>query len=224
MSSDPDKEKDSVIPTLLDAKGGIDLAAAGLGSDDSEPESESETGGTDAWAADQHRRRTVAPQPLGRALAAAAGMKRVSEAPERPTLRVSAERPTIAAPSGEEIRREVVDRFALGDFKGALREAELLLGRDPHDEVALQYASVSRQRLEEQYATRVGSLSYIYSVCVPESEIRWLGLDPQAGSLLSLVDGVSTVQELLLATDMDRLDALRVFTELLDAKAVTRVG
>lgn len=223
MASLAGKAKDSEVPTLLDAEGGIDLAA-GLGPARAEPSAEGEGSATDAWGADRHRRRTVAPPPLDRALAAAAGMKRVSEYPRGPAQQMSPERPTTAAPSLVEIRREIVDRFALGDFMGSLREAELLLGRDPNDEIAIQYASISRQRLEEQYASRVGSLAYIYAVDVPEEEIRWLGLDPQASSLLSLVDGVSTVQELLLAGGMDRLDALRVFTELLDARALTRVG
>jgi hypothetical protein len=223
MSSFAGKAKDSEAPTLLDAEGGIDLAS-GFGLARAEPTADAEGSATDAWAADRHRRRTVAPPPLDAALAAAAGMKRVSEPPSSPAQQMPLERPTAAAPSAAEIRRELVDRFALGDFMGSLREAELLLGRDPHDEIAIQYASISRQRLEEQYAARVGSLAYIYAVGVPEEEIRWLGLDPQASSLLSLVDGVSTVQELLLASPMDRLDALRVFTELLDARAVTRVG
>ena len=56
------------------------------------------------------------------------------------------------------------------------------------------------------------------------AKVKWLGLDPQVSFLLSLVDGQSTVSEVLLACQMERLAALRVFTELLDAKAITRVA
>lgn len=223
MSSPPRTAKDTGFPTLLDGQGGIDLTG-GLTSAGGESSVQNQDGVGDAWVADRHRRRTVAPPPLDGALAAAAGMRRLSE-PPRPSVAPQAlERPTTAAPSAPEIHREIVDRFALGDFLSSLREAELLLGRDPDDEIAMQYSTISRQRLEEQYAARIGSLSYIYAVDVPEAEIRWLGLDPQASSLLSLVDGASTVQELLLASRMDRLDALRVFTELLEAKALSRIG
>ena len=54
--------------------------------------------------------------------------------------------------------------------------------------------------------------------------MKWLGLDPQAAFLLSLIDGQTTVDQALEACQMKRLEALRVFTELLDAKAIVRVA
>ena len=54
--------------------------------------------------------------------------------------------------------------------------------------------------------------------------MKWLGLDPQAALLLSLVDGQTTVAEVLEACQTKRLEALRVFTELLEAKAIVRVA
>jgi hypothetical protein len=55
-------------------------------------------------------------------------------------------------------------------------------------------------------------------------KVKWLGLDPQAAFLLSLVDGQTAVAEVLQACQMERLEALRVFTELLEAKAIIRVA
>jgi hypothetical protein len=125
---------------------------------------------------------------------------------------------------GDDIHREIADRFALGDYAAALTAAELQLGVDPGDQSARQYAATSRQRLEARYTTRIGSLDYVFNLAVPVAKVKWLGLDPQAAFLLSLVDGQSAVAEVLAACQMERLEALRVFTELLDAKAITRVA
>ena len=134
------------------------------------------------------------------------------------------ERQTEAAPSNDQVHQEMADRFALGDYAAALREAELQLGREPDDEVAAQYAASSRERLEAHYAARIGELSHVFAQAVPDAEIKWLGLDPQATHLLSLVDGKRDVDAVLQACQMERVEALRVFTELLEADAIELVG
>ncbi len=118
----------------------------------------------------------------------------------------------------------IADSFALGDYAAALSAAELQLGREPEDDEIRRYAESSRERLEVRYATRIGSLDYVFNVSVPDSKIKWLGLDPQAAFLLSMVDGQTSVAEVLDLCQMGRLEALRVFTELLDAKAIVRVA
>ena len=72
--------------------------------------------------------------------------------------------------------------------------------------------------------TRIGSLEYVFNLAVPAAKVKWLGLDPQAAFLLSLVDGQTNVAEVLELCQMGRLEALRVFTELLEAKAIVRVA
>jgi hypothetical protein len=64
----------------------------------------------------------------------------------------------------------------------------------------------------------------VFNLAVPATKVRWLGLDPQASFLLSLVDGQTSVAEVLELSQMGRLEALRVFTELLEAKAILRVA
>jgi hypothetical protein len=140
--------------------------------------------------------------------------------PDRP-VPASAE---SQATTRDEVHREIADRFALGDYAAALSAAELQLGREPDDDEIRRYAESSRERLEVRYATRIGSLDYVFNVSVPDSKIKWLGLDPQAAFLLSLVDGQTSVGEVLDLCQMGKLEALRVFTELLDAKAIERVG
>lgn len=124
----------------------------------------------------------------------------------------------------DDIHREIADRFALGDYAAALTAADLQLGLDPDDEDARRYAETSRERLEARYTTRIGSLEFVFNLAMPVAKVRWLGLDPQAASLLKLVDGQTTVEEALELSQLERLDALRVFTELMDAGAIVRVA
>ncbi len=154
----------------------------------------------DAWSVDR-KRRTLAPPP--------------GPLPGQQTTHV---------PVPDDIHLQIADRFALGDYAAALSAAELQLGVDPNDQTARQYAETSRQRLEARYVTRIGSLDWVFNLAVPATRVKWLGLDPQAAFLLSLVDGQSTVDQVLEACRMKRLEALRVFAELLDAKAIVRVA
>ena len=70
------------------------------------------------------------------------------------------------------------------------------------------------------YAARLGDLAQLVSVGVPPNEIRWLSLDHRAGFLLSLVDGTSTVEEILDISGMTRLDALRIMFTLAQQNVV----
>lgn len=187
------------LPTVIGANGAIDLTGEGGVQPVGDRGSRHPSG--DAWVADRGRRSLLPPTPPNG----------IEPSP-----------PGEAAPA--DIQQEIADRFALGDFAGALTAAELRLGEDPADEGARQYAESSRERLEARYVTRIGSLDYIFNLAVPAAKVKWLGLDPQAGFLLSLVDGQTTVAEVLEFCGMGRLEALRVFTELLDAKAIIRVA
>jgi len=188
----------SEFPGVLGSDGSIDLTG-GLGRETSNEPPTSRPSG-DAWLVDRDRRSLPPPAAL----------------PERPQPR--------SRINAEEVHREIADHFALGNYAAALHAAELQLGLDPDDEGARQYADASRARLETKYTTRIGSLEYVFNTIVPTAKVKWLGLDPQAAFLLSLVDGQTTVAEVLELCHMGRLEALRVFTELLEAKAILRVG
>ncbi len=189
------------FPGVLSANGAIDLSGSGSSAPHREQFGRPSRPSADAWIVDRERRSLMP--------AAVAAEAEPSE--ESSNLRV-------------DLRREIADRFALGDFAGALGAAELLLGEDPDDQSAHHYAASARERLEERYTTRIGSLDYIFNRAVPPTKVKWLGLDPQAAFLLSLSDGQTTVAEVLELCGMARLQALRVFTELLEAKAIERVA
>ena len=200
MASAKSDSNDSKRPGLLGSDGGIDLTGGLVPQTASQRPTGRPSG--DAWLVDRGQRSMLPPQ-----MAAAA---------------VEAQETDAAFP--DDIHREIADRFALGDYAAALSAAELALGLDPNDESARHYAETSRERLEVRYTTRIGSLDYIFNLAVPPAKVKWLGLDPQAAFLLSLVDGQTTVAEVVELCQMGRLEALRVFTELLEARAIIRVA
>ena len=112
------------------------------------------------------------------------------------------------------------ERFALGDFTGALFVAEFLLGRDPDNAATQLCAAASRERLEQLYSSRVGCLTRVPIVAIRENDMRWLGLDHRAGFLLSRVDGRASLVEILDVSGMPRLEALKTLVELYEAGAI----
>ena len=199
-SSKPGGDK-STPPHLLNAAGDIDLTGRGA----PPPQSSFPTmqPSADAWLADRDRRSLLPPRT----------------APAVAEEAADAERAPL-----HDIHREIADRFGLGDYAAALHAAELQLGVDADDEGAQRYAVESRDRLEARYTAWIGSLDDVFNLAVPTAKVKWLGLDPQAAFLLSLVDGQTTVAEVLERCQLGRLEALRVFTELIDANAIQRVA
>jgi len=115
---------------------------------------------------------------------------------------------------------EMKDRYAMGDFTGALVVAEGMLEVNADDLDAQRYAQSCRDVLTQMYAARLGALTQRVRVAVPSDQIRWLSLDHRAGFVLSLIDGSSTVEELLDISGMNRLDALRILFTLFDQRVI----
>jgi hypothetical protein len=188
----------------------------------------------DAWIADRKRRATpppraslgglqaippapLPPSPAGapRRSSSSGSLPAVVDGPDAYHL-IERSRPSLTL----DLASEVAERFALGDFTGALRVAELLLGADPENEEARGYAARCRERLEQFYQSRLGSFERTAHVAVEANELRWLGLDHRAGFFLSHVDGMTSVDDLLDLSGMPRLEALKTLVELLDMGAV----
>ncbi|HEU5076385.1 MAG TPA: hypothetical protein VFU02_19470, partial [Polyangiaceae bacterium] len=112
------------------------------------------------------------------------------------------------------------DRYAMGDFTGALVIAEGLLESDPSDNEAKLCAEKCRDVLTQMYSARLGPLSQTVNVAIPNDEIRWLSLDHRAGFLLSLVDGSLTLEEILDVSGMPKLEALRLMFTLFDQHVI----
>ncbi len=128
--------------------------------------------------------------------------------------------PATVPPQEDTSRSIMKDRYAMGDFSGALEIAESLLAADVADLDAQRYATSCRDVLTQMYLSRLGGLDQVINVVLSPEELRWLNLDHRAGFLLSLVDGISTIEELLDISGMSRLDALKVLATLREQRAI----
>jgi hypothetical protein len=138
---------------------------------------------------------------------------------------VVARGPAPAAPVGSARAgvRELEEYYAVGDYSRALQVAEQLLARSPDDLAARRYAQNCRDVLTQMFAARIGPLDQVITVVVSPEEVQWLALDHRAGFLLSLVDGQSTVDEILDISGMTRLDALKILHDLAEQQVVKLV-
>lgn len=127
----------------------------------------------------------------------------------------------LAAAAPTSAFREMKDRYATGDFTGSLAAAEEIIARDPADPEARRYAESCRQILMQMYSARLGALNQVPSVTLPTDQIRWLSLDHRAGFMLSLIDGTSSLEEILDICGMPRLDALRIMHALLEQRVIS---
>jgi hypothetical protein len=137
---------------------------------------------------------------------------RVTPTPEEPIAAPPAPPPPTA--------KEMNDRVSVGDFSGALAIAEKLLEADPDDREAADVAATCRTTLKKMYRARIGKLDRVPVVSVARDQMRWLSIDHRAGFVLSLIDGVSTVEMILDVTGMPELDALRILSELVQQRII----
>lgn len=115
---------------------------------------------------------------------------------------------------------EVRGRFALGDYSGALVMAESILDSHPDHPEAKDYAEKCRKALADLYVSRLGGMDRIPHVAMPMEELQWLSLDHRAGFLLSLMDGMSSIEDILDMSGMSNLEALRTMFELMQQDVI----
>lgn len=125
------------------------------------------------------------------------------------------------APNELTNRKEMHERLELGDFTGALSLADALITVDPLNEDAQKVADTCRARLRAIYLGRIGALDQVPAMVIPSTEIRWLALDHRAGFVLSLVDGVSTIEEIIDVSSMEPLEVLRTLYNLITQNVIT---
>ncbi|MFO0735885.1 MAG: hypothetical protein U0270_08395 [Labilithrix sp.] len=126
--------------------------------------------------------------------------------------------PSKKPPAGE---REMNDRVSVGDYSGALEIAEAILAEKPNDSAARACADSCRQVLRKMYAARIGPLDRVPSVAVARDQLRWLSIDHKAGFVLSLVDGVSSLEMIIDVSGMPELDTLRILSELAQQRIIS---
>ncbi len=139
--------------------------------------------------------------------------------PAEPMPHVASDPPPPS--QGPPTEQEMNDRVSLGDYTGALDIAERLLVIDPENQAANSCAEISRTVLKQMYTARVGPLDRVPTVAVARDQLRWLSIDHRAGFVLSLIDGVSSIEMILDVSGMPELDALRILSELVQQRIIS---
>ncbi len=116
--------------------------------------------------------------------------------------------------------REMSERFASGRYSDALELAELILTAEPGNLEAAECGEDCRSTLEARLVSKLGSVDRIPTLLMQPSQMRWLSIDHRAGFILSLTDGVSSVELILDVCGMAKLDALRILDELVRQKVI----
>ena len=106
------------------------------------------------------------------------------------------------------------ERFERGDFAGALLRAEALLEANPEHGGAQEYVRNCQAKVKEMYISRLGSSDSVLYVVMSRERIQDLAFDHRGGFLISLIDGVATVDDVLDISGMPPLEALRLLYEL----------
>ena len=140
--------------------------------------------------------------------------------PETPLHGVAAATPAPASRRRGPSAVDMEDRFSMGDFSGAMEIAEELLARDPSHGDAIECLERCRTALHEAYTSKLGPLDRIPLVAIPREQLRWLTIDHRAGFILSHVDGISNLEEIIDISGMPELDALRILSELAQQRII----
>jgi len=113
---------------------------------------------------------------------------------------------------------EALEQLSAGQWAEAL---QLLEAAAPDDLEAQATLDLLRTHLYERYRQRTGHGAGVPGVRLSPDEILAFNLPPNAGFLLSMVDGNTTADDLVALSGMDPFDALHVLTKLVDAGIVS---
>jgi tetratricopeptide (TPR) repeat protein len=121
---------------------------------------------------------------------------------------------SIAKP---EQRASVAQALALaeqGDGDGALTLLRAALGRAPHDLEAQAAFDLVRAHLFASYRARAGSGSGRPRLKVGADRLLRFDLPPEAGFLLSMLDGRTRIEELMTVGGLDPFEVLHLLARL----------
>lgn len=119
---------------------------------------------------------------------------------------------------------QVAALMAQGNLEEALGHARALLADgDPSPQVSV-WATECERLLEARYLASVGGEHGVLEVRSTPSEQMGLPLSPASAFLISLLDGYTTVDEVLDVSGLPRLDALRGLAKLVESGAAVLVA
>jgi hypothetical protein len=115
----------------------------------------------------------------------------------------------------DELRRQMDERFEVGDYSGALNTAERLLAVDDNAEDASIVRLKCRNTLMQMFESRIGSFKRIPRRLVSEEEIVWRNLDAVSAFIASNVEGTLSFEDIVDISTVSRFDTCRILSQLL---------
>ena len=125
--------------------------------------------------------------------------------------------------SGEEdagLLTDALELFRKGETEESLELFQTLARDNPRRMEVQGYLELVRSHLYEWYRGRVAGASSVLRVKITPKEIMKYNLPTDAGFLLSMIDGSTSVNEILALSGMDPFDGVRVVHRLLEAGIV----
>jgi tetratricopeptide (TPR) repeat protein len=120
------------------------------------------------------------------------------------------------SPAGRLVE-EAWARLEAEDLEGALDRFRAAADLEP-DRIEVEgYIDAIRSQLLQCYRKRVGEMGAVPKLLIQPSAATRLQLPADAGFVLSLVDGETTVEQLIALSGMDAFEALRILNDLVDA-------
>lgn len=115
---------------------------------------------------------------------------------------------------------DALELFRKGEASESLVLLETLARENPRRMEIQGYFELVRSHLYSHYRKRMADGAGMPKVRIPSSQILKFNLPANAGFLLAMVDGSTSVNEIVSISGMDPFEAMRMINSLLDAGIV----
>jgi len=115
---------------------------------------------------------------------------------------------------------DALELFRKGEARESLELLETLARENPRRIEIQGYFELVRSHLFGHYRERIADASGVLKVKITPEEIMRFNLPTNAGFVLSMVDGNTSVNEILALSGMDPFEAIRMVNNLLEAGIV----
>jgi hypothetical protein len=123
-------------------------------------------------------------------------------------------------PPWERLVEEARARFEREDLEGALDLLRAAAELEPERIEMEGWVDMLRSRLLQRYRQHVGPMGATPKLLIQPSAITRYPLPKDAGFVLSMVDGETSIEDLIALSGMDAFEAMRILHHLMDSGIV----